>query len=201
MSDSSDSSEQTRFARIEDFAWKVYRVHTRSSAYVLGLYNWDGRRFAVLRGTSEGLGGRVDLRDSDPKIGGRSLFEVKPEEWVGKVLEVSTATTSPVRSVEEERDSSVITGVRAVVVPGGKAPAERMATPRAAEERRATPVEPPFPENFVHEMEIASYLIARANRHPELLVALAGEAELLERFKVALAGCLVSAKSLGQKLP
>src|SRR4051812_13124592 len=86
----------TRFGRIDELAWKVYRVRTGSSSYTIGVYEYDGRRFAVMRGHSRNLGGQVDLRDSDPKVDGRSLFSVPPTEWVGKSLEIGTATTSRV---------------------------------------------------------------------------------------------------------
>src|SRR6187402_11445 len=91
-------------------SWRVYRIQTRGSEYHLGVFNGsDGRRpCVVLRGLSRGLGQTVDLQDSAPLIGGRSLFDLPPSEWVGKALEVGTATTSAVQSVQEEPDPSVV---------------------------------------------------------------------------------------------
>jgi hypothetical protein len=56
------SDDVTRFGRISELAWKVYRVRTGSSTYTVGVYECDGRRFAVMRGNSKNLGGQVDLR-------------------------------------------------------------------------------------------------------------------------------------------
>jgi 6-pyruvoyltetrahydropterin/6-carboxytetrahydropterin synthase len=57
---------------------------------------------------SQGLGQMIDLQDSAPLIGGQSLFDVPPAHWVGKPLEMGTATTSPIQSVETEQDPNVV---------------------------------------------------------------------------------------------
>src|SRR5688572_1810013 len=87
-----------------DTGWKVYRIETASSRYHLGVFPGDGvrRRCAVLKGTSHGR--HIEAQDSAPLLGGRSLFDVPESEWIGHSLEVGTARTSPIRSVEPESD-------------------------------------------------------------------------------------------------
>jgi 6-pyruvoyltetrahydropterin/6-carboxytetrahydropterin synthase len=98
-------------------SWKVYRLKTLSSEYHLGVFAGESghRPCAILRGLSRGLGQLIDLQDSAPLIGGKSLFGIPPEKWIGKSLEMGTATTSPIQSVEEEKDLRVIASLTRAV--------------------------------------------------------------------------------------
>jgi hypothetical protein len=91
--------------------WVVYRVHTASSRYSLGVFGGSGerRRCAVLRGWSHGT--QVNAEDSAPLIGEKSLFELSPSEWIGQRLRIGTTNTSPVQSVELEDDPTVVTSI------------------------------------------------------------------------------------------
>jgi len=93
--------DRTELIGLDGPGWAVFEVTTASSSYCLGLH--PGKRLAVLRGFSGGLGHHIDARDRDPHIDGRSLFEVAPEEWIGGRLEVGTTVTSPVRAVARAR--------------------------------------------------------------------------------------------------
>jgi hypothetical protein len=53
----------------------------------------------------------VVVRDSDPRIGDRSLFELPVAEWPGRALEVATMTTSTIESVAPEADPIAIAAV------------------------------------------------------------------------------------------
>jgi hypothetical protein len=79
---------------------KSFRVVTQSSVYVLQLHEEGARRFVVMRGEKGTAREHVMVRDSDPRVGEYSLFDLEPQEWVGQCLEIATMTTSEVKSVE-----------------------------------------------------------------------------------------------------
>ncbi len=89
----------------------VFRVHTQGSVYVIGLYETRGRKYVVLRGLPGTDREHVVVRDSDPRIGERSLFDVPYQEWPGHALEVATMTTSPILKVERESELAAIASV------------------------------------------------------------------------------------------
>jgi len=70
-----------------------------------------GRRFVIVRGEPGSDRENVVVRDSDPRIGEESLFEVTIDRWPGKTLEVATMTSSTIVSVEVERDQVAIQAV------------------------------------------------------------------------------------------
>ncbi|WP_147450046.1 hypothetical protein [Corallococcus carmarthensis] len=192
------SEEVTRFGKLEDLAWQVYRVRTGSSSYTVGVYEYEGRRFAVMRGQSKNLGGHVDLRDSDPKVDGRSLFQVPPSEWVGKSLEIGTATTSRVVEVRQEQDPEVLTNITRIQVLAPSAPAPAARQPQASPEPKYE--EPPYPENCVQDVRAAAYLLRRVYNQRRLIEDLEQSPEQFDRFKVALADAALMMKAIGQKL-
>lgn len=79
---------------------QTFRVVTQSSVYILQLHEQRARRFVVMRGEPGTDREHVMVRDSDPRVGEYSLFDLEPQEWVGQCLEIATMTTSEVRSVE-----------------------------------------------------------------------------------------------------
>jgi hypothetical protein len=95
---------QTVFGDLRQRALAVYRVRTQSSVYVVGIHEARGRKFVIVRGEPGGDREHVVVRDSDPRIGEHSLFELTVDQWPGKVLEVATMTSSMIVSVETERD-------------------------------------------------------------------------------------------------
>jgi hypothetical protein len=89
----------------------VYRVQTQSSTYLVGFHEAKGRRYVIVRGEPGTDREHVVVRDSDPRIGERSMFEVPVEEWVGRELEVATMTSSTIVAVAPEHDPSAIAAV------------------------------------------------------------------------------------------
>ena len=101
----------TVFGDLRARALAVYRVTTRASVYLLGFHEQRGRRFVIARGAPGTDREAVVVRDSDPRIGEHSLFEVPPAAWIGHALEIATMTSSPVVSVVDERDPVAISAV------------------------------------------------------------------------------------------
>ncbi len=102
---------QTVFGDLRQRALAVYRVKTQASIYIVGIHEARGRRYVIVRGEPGTDREHVVVRDSDPRIGEHSLFEVPVEHWPGHVLEVATMTSSQIVSVEPERDPNVIASV------------------------------------------------------------------------------------------
>ena len=95
---------RTHFGDLRAHAIQVYRVQTESSVYHVAIHEEHGKKTVIVRGQAGTDRENVVIRDSDPRIGDRSLFDVPPVEWVGNVLEVATMTTSPIISVYREGD-------------------------------------------------------------------------------------------------
>jgi hypothetical protein len=79
--------------------------------YIVGIHELRGRRFVIVRGEPGSDREHVVVRDSDPRIGEQSLFEVPPDQWIGKALEVATMTSSQIVAVDQEKDPNVIASV------------------------------------------------------------------------------------------
>lgn len=99
----------------------VYRVTTESNVYILGFHEERGRKFVVVRGLPGTDREHVVLRDSDPRIGEVSMFEVPPHQWIGRTMEIATMSSSEVRAVTIETDRAAISSV------GGDSPSARHA--------------------------------------------------------------------------
>jgi hypothetical protein len=95
---------RTFFGDLRALAVTVYRVQTESSIYHVAFHEERGRKYVVVRGQAGTDREHVVVRDSDPRIGDDSLFEVAPDDWVGKPLEIATMRTSNVVSVYREGD-------------------------------------------------------------------------------------------------
>ena len=104
-------SHQTIFGDLRQRAIAVYRVKTVSSEYLVGIHEQRGRKFVIVRGAEGTDREHVVVRDSDPRVGERSLFDLPIAEWPGRVLEVATMTTSRVESVVVETDPLAIAAV------------------------------------------------------------------------------------------
>ena len=102
---------QTVFGDLRQRALAVYRVRTQASVYIVGVHEARGRKFVIVRGEPGGDREHVVVRDSDPRIGDHSLFELTVDNWPGKPLEVATMTSSLIVSVETERDQVAIHAV------------------------------------------------------------------------------------------
>jgi hypothetical protein len=115
----------------------VVRVITESSVYILGFHEERGRKYVVVRGLPGTDREHVVLRDSDPRIGDASMFELPPHAWVGKNMEIATMTSSEVTAVAVETDRAAIASV------GGDSPSARPWNPAAGEAMPGWPPRPP----------------------------------------------------------
>lgn len=116
----------------------VVRVITESSVYILGFHEERGRKYVVVRGLPGTDREHVVLRDSDPRIGDASMFELPPDDWVGKNMEIATMTSSEVTAVMPETDRAAIASV------GGDSPSARsLWNPAASETAPGWPSRPP----------------------------------------------------------
>jgi len=94
---------KTHFGDLRVKAIDVIRVQTEGgSSYVIAFHDERGRKYVVVRGQPGTDRENVVVRDSDPRIGDASLFEVPHTEWVGKKLEIATMTTSTVVAAYRE---------------------------------------------------------------------------------------------------
>lgn len=112
-------ARETMFLDFRQVASAVYRVTTESSIYILGFHEERGRAFVVVRGLPGTDREHLVIRDSDPRIGQASMFELPPEAWVGEVMQVATMTSSTVTAVAVETDRAAIASV------GGDTPSAR----------------------------------------------------------------------------
>ena len=193
---------KTVFVDLHRAAATVYRVHTQSSTYLLGMHPMGARRSVVVRGEPGSDKANVIIRDSEPLIGGRSLWDVPHAEWVGHVLEIGTMITSRIRSVVEETDEQTISLVTSV---GLAAPAaqrgedgEELTVFRAPQappqpQRRARP---DYPESHVEYAEEAATRLRLIQREGALFADVANDTLLRDRLAVALAGCAVALEGL-----
>jgi hypothetical protein len=116
----------------------VYRVITESSVYILGFHEERSRKYVVVRGLPGTDREHVVLRDSDPRIGDASMFDLPPHEWVGKTMEIATMTSSEVTAVVPETDRAAIASV------GGDSPSARsLWKPDTGETMPSWPTRPP----------------------------------------------------------
>ena len=104
-------THQTIFGDLRQRATAVYRVKTLSSEYLVGFHEQRGRKFVIVRGAEGTDREHVVVRDSDPRVGDRSMFELPIAEWPGHVLEVATMTSSTIESVVAELDPHAIAAV------------------------------------------------------------------------------------------
>jgi hypothetical protein len=95
---------RTYFGDLRVKAVNVYRVQTESSVYFIAFHEERGKKYVVVRGQAGTDREHVVVRDSDPRIGDASLFDVAPQDWVGHPLEIATMRTSPVLHVHREGD-------------------------------------------------------------------------------------------------
>jgi len=104
-------SQHTVFGDLRARAIAVYRVKTQASVYLVGFHEDKGRRYVIVRGEPGTDREHVIVRDSDPRIGERSMFEVAVAEWPGNSLEVATMVSSTIVSVVLETDPVAIAAV------------------------------------------------------------------------------------------
>jgi hypothetical protein len=97
---------KTSFGDLRNEATEIVRVTTTQHLYFVAFHTERGRRYVVVRGQEGSDREHVVIRDSDPRIGDRSMFDVPLAEWVGKVMEIATMRTSPIAQAEVEPPAS-----------------------------------------------------------------------------------------------
>jgi hypothetical protein len=87
---------KTVFGDLQGLPNDIYRVQTEQSTYTVSIHEERGRKYALVRGESGTDREHVVVRDSDPRVGDHSLFDLHYTEWIGKPLDVATMRTSPI---------------------------------------------------------------------------------------------------------
>jgi hypothetical protein len=90
------SVSKTVFGDAQAIPNDSYRVQTESSTYTVSIHDDRGRRYALIRGEAGTDREAVVVRDSDPRIGEHSMFDLHYTEWIGKSLDVASMRTSPI---------------------------------------------------------------------------------------------------------
>ncbi len=142
-------TNKTVFHDMRQGALAVYRVTTESSVYIVGFHEDRGRRFVVVRGQPGTDREHVVIRDSDPRIGEHSMLDLMPHEWVGKVMELATMTSSTVTAVTVESDRAMIAAV------GGNDPSARSPWARPQADAPPPPAWSPVPPGMPERPRIA----------------------------------------------
>ncbi len=123
---------KTVFGDAQQLAADSYRIQTEQSTYTLSILEDHGKKFALIRGEPGTDREHVSVRDSDPRIGDRSLFELHYTEWVGKPLHVASMTTSTILSA-----TRLVIGGASEVQP----PPARIVPPGMGETPRIVPMQ------------------------------------------------------------
>lgn len=168
--------------------WSVYRVRTEASTYHVAIAPPQAHRFALLRGYSVGAGRMIDVRDSAPRVGAESLFDVAPTSWRGKPLAFGTTVTSPVIEAATETDAMLVTAVTSALVPlpQSTGPSERDRVR--------------YPEDWIEHTEAVAAILRHLYRRPGLLEEIQRRGALHERLNVALAECALLLRAIAGKL-
>ncbi len=134
---------RTVFGDLRSRAVAVFRVTTQGSVYLVGLHDEGGKKHVIVRG--QGADHEVVIvRDTEPKLGGRSLFDVPPSDWVGKILEVATMRSTPIESVVVEPEPAAVAAVGGEPAQSPWArPKVPQPTPAAGSPETQTLIDPP----------------------------------------------------------
>lgn len=203
---------KTVFGDVQALPIDVYRVQTESSTYTVSIHEERGRKYALVRGAAGTDREHVVVRDSDPRIGERSLFEVHYTEWVGQSLDVATMRTSPITSATRLVIGGAPVGAEPVprlAPPPGMSESPRIvpvpsrgtnigeqvgimpnqAAPRDLARQVVVPDHPatlPYPQRHVRYAEDVATLLRSIHRRTSLFGDVAGDRHLRERLHNAL---------------
>jgi hypothetical protein len=199
---------KTMFGDVTQGAWVVYRVKTRSSVYLVGIHHHQGRKILVLRGEPGSDKEDVVVRDSDPRVDDRSLWDVPVEQWVGKSLQVATMTTSPVEAVTQERDQRLVRAVTQVTTTKVQpersdehSRAKAMVTGQARQTSNEPKQQTTYPESHVEYAEEAAAYLRAVVRKERLFDDAAVDSLLYNRLQLALSNCALLLEQLRHRLP
>jgi hypothetical protein len=189
------TEDRTVIFAMSGAGWVVYRIHTASTRYSLGIFagSAERRRCAVLRGMSHGT--PINAEDSAPLVGDRSLFDASPSEWIGQRLQIGTTKTSPIKSVDLEDDPIVVTSITSMA-PAVTNSRQLAAAPSEPPPRRQKPA---YPADMVEYAETAAALLRAIYSKEDLADDLRAHPKLETRFRVAVGECFLILKALGER--
>jgi len=164
-----------------------YRVQTESSTYTVSIHEDRGRRYALIRGEAGTDRENVVVRDSDPRVGDVSMFELHYTEWVGKPLDVASMRTSPIVAA-----TRLVTAAGAGVVP--EAVPQRIVPPGMPENPRIVPMP-------VKGTALGETRGAVAFAHTPAAKAAAAQADIAAKQARELARQVVAAADAPSQLP
>jgi hypothetical protein len=173
--------------------WSLFRVTTANSNYTVGLRqpSSTARRVGALVGIASG----INVRDTDPRVGERSVFELPTEEWIGKRLDFADVKTSPVVRVMEETDVEVITHITTVgLEPLLKQRREEL----ARDEQKASALA--WPMTVLQYAELAQGLLKRVEHDRQAVEAIRNDPRAKTRLQIAVAGCVALADAIADEL-
>jgi hypothetical protein len=162
-----------------------YRVQTESSTYTVSIHEDRGRKYALIRGEAGTDRESVVVRDSDPRVGDFSMFELHYTEWIGKPLDVASMRTS-----------SIVAATRLVTAAVGSAhepPPPRVVPPGMPENPRIVPM--PVKGTAIGETRGAAFA------HTPAAKAAAAQAEQAAKQARELARQVVAAADSPSQLP
>jgi len=191
--------------KTKDNSTRVFHVKTQSSSYVLGFFGLGGARpFAMMRGMSSGMGHEIDLRDSDPRVGERSLLATPVSEWMGQRIDMAGTKTSAIATANEETNPvHTDTLIRTLMQPAPTAVAKSTSTQthavarstqeeRPREKRRETP----YPENYIEYIESLASMLRNLASNGSTLDDIMRQQNLVARLKVALMNARVASDDI-----
>ena len=184
---------------------EIYRVQTESNVYIVSIHEERGRKYVLVRGQQGSDRENVVVRDSDPRIGERSLFAVPVAEWVGQPLDVATMRTSPIVSATQlgpgvavfpepigvglpappgmsDRPRIVPVGSRGTSA-GSAVPAQELARQVVVQDQ---PNALPYPLRHVVYAEHIVALLRSIHRRDRLVADIGADRALRERLETAL---------------
>ncbi len=191
---------KTVFGDLRDRPDQIYKVQTESSTYFVAFHKDRDRRYVVVRGATGGDREHVVVRDSEPRVGSRSMFDVPVDEWIGQAMEVATVRTSRIVTVSSVNP--------AVPMPGGHGDAARAGglapTPAVAQGlAHGTRIgggnvahqvvvahnAVPYPERTIRHAEDAAAMLRSVARRGRLFDDIAGDPSMRARLDRSLADC------------
>ncbi|HLT30727.1 MAG TPA: hypothetical protein VK013_11840 [Myxococcaceae bacterium] len=138
--------EITRFATIQELsaeAGRVVKVTTKSGSQdTVGLVGSGANRAVIVRGRARD--GSTEIQDPQGSLqDGRSLFDVAPQEWVGRGIDVGSLASSRIIEVEEVTDLREVTTFTGLHRRSPQPPAEEVGMVPLAPGGREPPASPP----------------------------------------------------------
>ncbi len=195
-----DDLTKTVFGDLRERPEQVYKVQTESSTYFVAFHKDRDRRYVIVRGAAGGDREHVVVRDSEPRVGSRSMFDVPVDEWIGQSMEVATVRTTRIVSVSSVSPTVPIPGGKGVALaagglvstPGmapGMAHGTRIGSGNIAHQVVVAQNAVPYPERTIRHAEDAAAMLRSVARRGRLFDDIAGDPAMRARLDRSLADC------------